>query len=221
MRTATVAGFCTALVFGMATSMAYAQRGVGDPSGVARQAVKPEIVTLSGRLIEIKTGPCEATTGRSPVGTHIILETPDGKKFNIHLGPADVIADKVAKLSVGQDVAVQAFRTDKLKAQDFVAQSLTSGGIRIELRDAELRPVWAPRSVGTPGFGAGRGGPGHGYGPAEGWEWAGWPPEAEVVKGWAAVVNAGVEERVRRLRQTSDQVPWACRPPSTATSLTS
>ena len=148
--------------------MAYAQRGVGDPSGVASQAVKPEIVTLSGKLIEIRTGRCEATTGQSPVGTHIILEAPDGKKFNIHLGPADVIGDKVGKLSVGEDLAVQAYRTDKLKAQEFVAQSLTSGETQIELRDAQLRPVWAQRSVGTPASGAGRGGPGRGYGPGRG-----------------------------------------------------
>ena len=96
-------------MFGLATSTAYAQKGVGDSTGIARQAVKPEVVSLSGKLIEIRTGLCESSTGLSPVGTHIILETADGKKLNVHLGPAVAVADMVAKLTVGHEVAVKAF----------------------------------------------------------------------------------------------------------------
>ena len=66
---------------------AYAQKETDDATGVARQAGKPEVVVLSGKLLEIKIGPCEATTGRSPIGTHIILETAEKEKVNVHLGP--------------------------------------------------------------------------------------------------------------------------------------
>ena len=51
-----------------------AQRGTGEREGVARQDVKPEVQTITGTLKEIKTDPCQQTTGRSPVGTHLLLQ---------------------------------------------------------------------------------------------------------------------------------------------------
>ena len=105
----------------------YAQKGVGDTTGIASRAVKPEIVTLSGKMVEVRTGLCESSTGRSPVGTHIILETSKGKKLNVHLGPASAVADMVAKLNVGDELAVKAFRTEKMKSGDYVAQEITAG----------------------------------------------------------------------------------------------
>jgi hypothetical protein len=130
---------------------AYAQKGTGDATGVAQQAVKPEIVAISGKLLEIKTGPCEATTGHSSVGTHIILETAEKEKVNVHLGPAAAVAETVAKLTVGQEITVKAFRTDKLKNHHYVATSITFDKTTVEFRDDTLRPVWAQ------GGGAGRG----------------------------------------------------------------
>ncbi len=130
---------------------AYAQKGTGDTTGVARQTAKPEVVMLSGKLIEIKTGPCELTTGRSPIGTHIILETVEKQNVNVHLGPAAAIAEAVAKLTVGQEITVRAFRTDKLKNYHYIAVSLSFDKMTVELRDDTLRPVWAQ------GGGAGRG----------------------------------------------------------------
>ena len=165
------------LVFGLLTPDVRAQRGVGEPSGVARQAVKPEVVTFSGKLVEIKTGPCEKTTGRSPLGTHLILETADGKKLNIHLGPATAVADLVAKLSVGQSLTVKAFRTEKLPDGQFVAQTVTFGDNTIELRDQGLRPVWAQGNADAGSAGTavvpGRGGRGLGWGGGSG-RGAGW-----------------------------------------------
>ncbi len=148
-------------------SPVFAQKGVGDPSGVARNAAKPEIVSFSGNLVEVKTGPCELTTGRSPIGTHVILETAKKEHLNIHLGPAAAVADTVAKLSVGQQLAVKAFRTEKMKERHFVAQSLTFGETTVALRDANLQPVWAGGNVGPRGAGAGQAGFGRGRGP--GW----------------------------------------------------
>ena len=164
MRNAAILTAAAIVLFGVAASMAQAQRGIGDPTGVARQPVKPEIVSLSGKLVEVKTGPCEATTGRSPIGTHLILETANKKQLNVHLGPATAVADTVAKLSVGQEISAKAFRTEKMKENHYVAQSLAFGKSTVELRDADLRPVWAqgsadPRraAAGQPSFGRGRG----------------------------------------------------------------
>ena len=183
-------------------STALAQKGVGDLSGVAGQPIKPGIVSLSGKIIEVKTGPCESTTGRSLVGTHVILETAEKELLNVHLGPAAAVADTVARLSVGQPLAVRAFRTEKMKEKHYVAQSLTFGKTTVELRDAGLRPVWAGGNVGPqrtaagqaghgrargPGWGRGRG-PGWGSGAGPGWgrggrPWAAPPqPEAAVPK---------------------------------------
>ena len=53
---------------------AYAQRGMGESDGVARRAVKPEVVAVSGTIIEFKTEPCEKSTGPADLGTHLILK---------------------------------------------------------------------------------------------------------------------------------------------------
>ncbi|MGQ9576765.1 MAG: hypothetical protein ACUVUC_15770, partial [Thermoguttaceae bacterium] len=141
------------LALGGLCTQALAQKGMGDLTGVARQAVGPELVTLSGKLLEIKTGPCENTTGRSPIGTHILLESRDGQRLNVHLGPAAAVADIVAGLKPGQQVTAKAFRTEKMPEGHYVAQSLTVGSSTVLLRDESLRPAWAG---GRPGGGFGR-----------------------------------------------------------------
>ena len=50
---------------GLAAPAALAQRGMGKSAGVARQAAKPGIVSLSGKAIGADTGPRENTTGRA------------------------------------------------------------------------------------------------------------------------------------------------------------
>ena len=91
----------TLAVLGLAASAALAQRGAGDPAGVARSGNTPEIVTLSGKVLEVQTEPCTNTTGRSPLGTHFLMKTAEGKTLNIHLGPAGVHG-----LHVGHDDVV-------------------------------------------------------------------------------------------------------------------
>jgi len=170
------------LLLGAAATAAYAQKGVGDATGVARQPAAPKIVSLEGKIIEVRTGPCEATTGRAVTGTHVILETAQKEQLNVHLGPAEAVGHIVARLAVGQPITVKAFRTEQMKEQHYVAQSLTFGKTTVELRDASLRPVWAlsntdPRgqAAGPPGFGRGRG---PGWGRGMGWGRGG--------RGWAA-----------------------------------
>ena len=133
----------TLAVLGLAASAALAQRGVGDPAGVARSGVKPEIVTLSGKVLEVKTEPCANTTGRSPLGTHFLMKTAEGKTLNIHLGPAAMVEFAAKELVQDKAVKVQAFRTEKMKEDHYVAQQLSYDGGSVTLRDETLQPVWA------------------------------------------------------------------------------
>ena len=167
MRKFQVSIAAVVFTFGL-LSAASAQRGVGDTQGVAQQPAKPKVVSLSGKVLEVKTESCQTTTGRSPLGTHLILEAPGGKKLNIHLGPVNAVEFVAKELSEGQKVKVEAFRTKKMEKGQYVARTLTFGSRTVELRDETLRPAWAGR--GGPGWARGRG-PGTGWGRGRG---AGW-----------------------------------------------
>lgn len=132
-----------AVVWGLWVSASLAQRGQGDPQGVALQPARPKVVSLSGEVLETKTEPCQMTTGRSRLGTHLIMKTSDGKTVNIHLGPADAVEFAAKRLSRGQKVEVEAFRTKKIEKGQYIARSLTLEGRTVELRDKSLRPKWA------------------------------------------------------------------------------
>lgn len=122
-----------------------AQRGVGDPVGIGRQAEKPTVVSLTGTLNEIHVAPCEHTTGRSTLGTHLMVETADNRILNVHLGPSQRVEDIVRQLSLDQLVTIEVFETPQLKADERIAQKVTQAGKTFVLRDDNLRPVWAPR----------------------------------------------------------------------------
>ena len=193
-----------ALLWGAVVPCAHAQKGMGEPAGIARQAVKPEIVTFSGKVLTVKTEPCKMTTGRAYLGTHFMLQTPEGGSLNIHLGPAVAVDFVTKELSVGAKVTVKAFRTAKMPENHYTAQSFVLDGTMIQLRDESLRPVWAgggnvvpgrpgpqwPRGVGRGqgrgyGLGYGRsGGQGRGYGWARG---GGTGRGAGPGRGWAFV----------------------------------
>ena len=70
------------------------------------------VATLSGRLVEIKTGPCEQTTGPALVGTHLLVKNKKGETLNVHLGPEAAVGgpnyivagryeDRLARTDVG------------------------------------------------------------------------------------------------------------------------
>jgi len=173
------------LLWSVFAPFAHAQRGMGEPAGVARQAVKPEVISFSGKVLATETGPCEKTTGPADVGSHFLLKTPKGKKLNIHLGPAAAVDYIVEQLTVGKKVTVHAFRTAKMPDNHYVAQLLTLDGTTIRLRDEGLRPFWvqggrASSDRGGPQYGRGmrQGSPsrdGFGYGPGRGRGWGhGW-----------------------------------------------
>ena len=156
------------LLGGLGLRAAYAQKGIGDNAGVARQAVAPKIVTLQGTVAAVETGPCKNTTGRAVVGTHFLLKTPDGKTLNVHLGPAPVVESTAKRLAKDGEVKVTAFRTDAMPENHYVAQSLTIGDETVTLRDETLRPDWAGPQPATRGRGAMQGGNGRGQGRGQG-----------------------------------------------------
>jgi hypothetical protein len=153
-----IAALLSVLLFAVPAA---AQKGMGEPTGVAREAVKPPIETLSGTIKDIKIGPCERTTGRSLEGAHLIVQAEDGKTINLHLGPTAALEDVLDQLSVGQHVTSEAFRTDVMPQDAYVAKSVKAGDTTFDLRDDNLRPNWAIAARGGrgggPGMGAGRG----------------------------------------------------------------
>jgi hypothetical protein len=169
------------LFMGLVGSALWAQRGLGERQGVARQAVAPAIVEISGTLQRMETGPCPSTTGWSAAGTHLLLETADGGEINVHLGPASTVGPLVTGLSAGQAVHVAAFRTARMEAGHYVAKGLTYQDRVVRLRDESLRPIWAGgnRQQG-PAAGPTRGGRGKG-------RWSGRGPGAAAGGGccWA------------------------------------
>lgn len=151
---------------------AYAQRGAGESTGVARQATSPELTEVTGTIREVKDAPCESTTGGATRGTHLLLATEDGRVLNIHLGPSAFVGFAVDQLNTGKSIVASVFRTEKLPAENFVAKSLTVEGRTITLRDDTLRPVWAGGRRGNFGVAQGRPGRRGGGGPA----WGGFGP---------------------------------------------
>jgi hypothetical protein len=127
----------------LVTSGVFAQKGVGDENGIASQATKPSVTTLSGRISEIKQEPCENSTGKSPVGVHLIIKTNEQKDINLHLGPEDAVDHIVQQIAVGDSLTFAAFRTEKLPEGAFIAKSLTFNEKVVHLRDENLRPSWA------------------------------------------------------------------------------
>jgi hypothetical protein len=170
MRSTLASLVVVVLLAGALTPLAYGQKGMGDPTGVARQIPKPELVTFSGEIVAVETKPCEKTTGHGLVGTHILLKTEKGENLNVHLGWADAVAETAKQLAAGKKVEVTAFRTDKMPEGHHVAQTLKFDGKTVQLRDENLRPVWA--GSGPQGSQQPRG-RGRGHGRGLGWGWGG------------------------------------------------
>jgi hypothetical protein len=145
----------TAVALSMTGAMpALAQRGTGESTGIARETVRPAVVEVTGKLKAIEVGPCENTTGRYPIGSHLLLTTSDNKEINIHIGPAAMSKSLTKQLTVGNELKAKVFRTERMAKNHYVAQAVYVDGKAVELRDANLRPYWA----------GGRQGWGRGYG---------------------------------------------------------
>lgn len=121
-----------------------AQKGMGDSNGMARSGEQPTFVTLEGTLDHIKTGPCEHTTGSAVIGTHLFIDTEDSDELlNVHLGAAYALESFVNELEIGQTLKFQAFRTENMGRMEVIAIKIITDGKTLQLRDDNLRPVWA------------------------------------------------------------------------------
>ncbi len=147
MRNTATVGFACLFLLGACIVHAE-QKGLGDDTGMARTDDQPSITRLSGEVTEVKVGPCEHTTGKAEIGFHLILQTEDGKKMNLHVGPADALKDVRDRISVGQTVGADVYRTPKMPADAYITKSLTLGEEVITIRDDNLRPVWAGQKSG-------------------------------------------------------------------------
>lgn len=142
----------TTLLLILSAATADAQRGRGNVSGMGQEWVKPDIIELTGELVEIRTGPCEQTTGRAVIGTHLFIRNhTDGEIINIHLGDAKAVEPFVSGLIIGQKIYVDAFRTELLDEGHFIAVEIESAGRFLTLRQSDLRPFWAGSNRGRRG----------------------------------------------------------------------
>lgn len=146
-----------ALVMGVgAVPSGYAQKGMGESTGIAQRADTPALTSITGKVVEIKVGPCESTTGRSPKGIHLLLQADGGEQINLHLGPVRAVTDLIDQVSVDEAITASAFRTEDMPANAYIAQAVTlADGKRIQLRDTDLRPSWAQARGQASGTGQG------------------------------------------------------------------
>lgn len=138
----------SALIVLICVAPAPGQLGMGDNKGVAQQRLKPRLVRISGKLQEIKTHPCENTTGKAELGTHLILKDKHGQELNIHLGPAPAVSEAVKRLTVGTKLDLVGFRTEKMPPNHYVAKTLILANHVIQLRGSDLRPYWSNNKLG-------------------------------------------------------------------------
>ena len=124
------------------------QRGMGDSKGIADQRQEPHLAPISGILAEIKTHPCDNTTGPTELGTHLILRDEHGKELNIHLGPAPVLLEVVKRLKVGENLALLGFHTDRMPPSHYAATKLILADCIVYLRDSDFRPYWSQSRLG-------------------------------------------------------------------------
>jgi len=125
------------------TAIAPGQLGMGDSKGIAQQRLKPRLIHISGKLQEIKTHPCENTTGKAELGTHLILKDMHDQELNIHLGPAPSVSETVKRLTIGTKLDLLGFRTEKMPPNHYVAKTLILANHIVQLRGSDLRPYWS------------------------------------------------------------------------------
>ena len=125
------------------TFVGYAQKGAGNPAGVVRKGINPEIIQLTGKITVILTEPCKNTTGRSDAGTHIIIVTKENIEKNIHLGPAIEVSFITKDLNPGQDITCRVFNTKDLAENNYIAIDLETPDQHYLLRDADFQPFWS------------------------------------------------------------------------------
>ncbi|MGM0497839.1 MAG: hypothetical protein ACQESJ_07975 [Bacteroidota bacterium] len=132
-----------AVVLLAVTSMGYAQKGVGNNSGIARSNSVNEIEQISGELQKIITEPCTQTTGRYSNGTHLLVKDDEDETLNVHLGPTYVMSEITDQLKTGEEIQMKVVGTEDLPDHNYIAKEIQSGEEAHEIRDSNLKPFWA------------------------------------------------------------------------------
>jgi hypothetical protein len=70
------------------------------------------------------------------------------------LGPTFALRDELKQLAAGQEISFEAFRTDRMPKDAYIAKTVKAGGKVFAFRNDNLRPRWA----GGRGCGIGSGG---------------------------------------------------------------
>ena len=139
-----------------ADSSAWAQRGTGDPTGIARRPPL-DVIAIAGTVNDAEIGRCASTTGRAAVGAHLRVQVGDGRVLDVHLGPLGAVERLLEEVPDGTAVTADVFRTDAMPADAYVAVTVTAGGEAHQLRDPlTLRPSWAVGPGGGHGGGTRR-----------------------------------------------------------------
>lgn len=138
-------GIAIALCCAMLPMPVYAQRGQGEQVGIARQGLHPQMETIDGRVESINHVRNPNAPGRGMGGVHLVLETEQGRRMEVHLGPAWALGNITDRLSPGDQVRATVFQTPKLAPDQYIASSLEFDGQTYQLRDQNLRPFWAGR----------------------------------------------------------------------------
>ena len=120
----------------------FAQKGRGQKTGLARRGYQPKIESIAGEILEIKTGPCEMTTGRAIQSMHLIMQSSNNKKLNLHLGPALILRPLSKQLSAGMNIKIKAFRTPRLIENQYIVQSINlDNKIKVSEKSNLEKPV--------------------------------------------------------------------------------
>jgi hypothetical protein len=139
-----------AVILFSASSYSYAQKGMGNKTGIARNNVTNATRKISGKLVKILNEPCTNTTGQYARGLHLIIKQNDQdvERLNIHLGPTSEMSEITEHLKPGQQLELKVFKTNELPDDQYIAKSFTSTHGTYELRNDQLRPFWAGNNRG-------------------------------------------------------------------------
>lgn len=132
--------WCSSLIL---QTPAFAQRGMGDAEGVARSQEVVQKISGTAVVQEVAVEECTQTTGRYPVGIHLLAENSDGESLNLHLGPEPVLRKITRQIEEGTEISFKAFRTTQLPENNFIVEVIGFNGKQLTLRDESLRPRWA------------------------------------------------------------------------------
>jgi hypothetical protein len=139
-------GLMTLLVSmsGLIDQPVMAQKGTGESTGIARQGLKPNVLRFEGRIIKIKTGPCEKRN-KTPqaIGSHLIVQTTGKQMLNLHVGPEQRIQMTLNELPKDKTLIFTAFKTDRLSQDAYILKTVELGKQVWVFRNNDLTPAWS------------------------------------------------------------------------------